>query len=93
MTYLPQAINSEDLKLMQDDLKDWELNSGKTYKADLQMTFDGGNSKEGYVAKSLGFSRAISNKLFIALAAGAFNTHPRLGFVRTSIILPIKFYE
>ncbi|CDW85571.1 udp-galactopyranose mutase [Stylonychia lemnae] len=43
MTYLPQILNNEDLVQMQNDLKQWEITSGKQFKADQQMTFDGGN--------------------------------------------------
>eukprot|EP00347_Sterkiella_histriomuscorum_P022929 403336617 len=78
---------------MQNDLNSWVQKSGKEFKTDLQMTFDGGNCKDGYVASSQAFSKALSAKLYMALASAVFNTHPRLGFVRTSIILPIKPYE
>ena len=86
-------VSKDEIKSIQNDIKDWEINSGKVFKTDLQMTFDGGNSKEGYLTKSEPLSKALSNKIYMAIASSVLNTHPRLGFVRTSIILPIEPYQ
>jgi hypothetical protein len=87
---IPRVLCLEEIRAIQVDIARWEKT--KTWDADNHIGFDG-NSGERYLETSESLSRAITHPVILNAVTAALGEHPRLSFVRTTLLNPIEPYE